>query len=228
MSQYLLPGTNVLKNKLGLQIQEYLNMEESRLSMGALLTSIERIRKLDATDLNSLSKIHFIMFNSIYDWAGEYRTSNISKGTKMFHPVQKFDVAINAISNELANASSFSEIMAIYNDVNHLHPFREGNGRSSRVWLNLLLEQKLDKHISWHLIPTKVYMEAMKEDDASVLEKTFAPYLVDVDRKKYPSNFLKQNIGSYVFEGEYFSYEQHKKFKELINSSRTRDNEIER
>lgn len=126
MSKYLILGTNILKNKLGLTEQEPLNAKESKLSLQALLANIERIRKLDLNDFKALRLIHFIMFNRIYEWAGEYRTSNISKGSKMFHPVQKFDVAINTINNDISNASSFTNLMTVYNDVNHLHPFREG------------------------------------------------------------------------------------------------------
>lgn len=218
MSEYLIVGTNVLKNKLGHVDQKSLNAGESEISMEALLTNISSIRNLSACNLESLNKIHYIMFNQIYEWAGEYRTENISKGSKLFHPVEKFAEAINAISTELSSSLNFSKIMNIYNDINHLHPFREGNGRSTRVWINLLLEQTLKMQINWSTITPKVYMNAMRADDAKKLEKAFEPHLIKVDSKNYASSFLTHNIASYAYEDEYFSDDQYNKMKKIIES----------
>lgn len=216
MNNYFYDGTEVLKNKLGVKVQRQLDAAESELSMKALLTNLHKIVRLDPQNLDTLFKIHLIMFNEVYAWAGEYRTVNMSKGDKSFHPFELFGQAEKSVRNQLKNPKTFLDIMEIYNDVNHMHPFREGNGRATRVWINLLTEKVLNKHIDWSQIAPAVYMDAMKSDDPDVLEKTFKPHLASVDNANYETSLFNQNIASYSYENVYFSDEQKRSLLQIV------------
>lgn len=120
---------------------------------------------LDAGAVKCLRQIHGYIFGGIYDFAGQLRTINISKGGFTFVPCQYFDVTLSAI--EKMPSTTFDEIADKYVEMNIAHPFLEGNGRSIRIWLDLMLKRALKKCVDWSKIDKYEYLNAMKASIAN-------------------------------------------------------------
>ena len=129
-----------LENKLGLTSSADLAREEERISKKKAVELFEKglLNQLEAGTFSSLQAIHKYLFEEIYDFAGELRTVNIAKGNFRFAPVMYLEAALANI--EKMPQSTFDEIIEKYVEMNIAHPFREGNGRSTRIWLDLLLK----------------------------------------------------------------------------------------
>ena len=127
-----------LENKLGLTSSADLAREEERISKKKALELFESgmLDKLDAGKFSALKAIHKYLFDEIYDFAGELRTANISKGNFRFAPLMYLEAALDNIDK--MPQSTFDEIVEKYVEMNIAHPFREGNGRSTRIWLDLI------------------------------------------------------------------------------------------
>ncbi|MBL0708890.1 MAG: Fic family protein, partial [Sulfurimonas sp.] len=152
----------VLENKLGITTQiELANMEEklSKLKAKYIFES-GLLSGLNSGTFESLAVIHRNLFEDIYDFAGKIRTVNISKGNFRFAPTTYLADAIKNI--EKMPQSNYEEIIEKYVEINIAHPFREGNGRSMRIWLDLILKKELKKVIDWSIVDKNDYLLAME------------------------------------------------------------------
>lgn len=142
----------VIENKLGLTSSADLAREEERISKKKAVELFENgiLDKLEAGKFSALKAIHKYLFDEIYDFAGKLRTVNIAKGNFRFVPVMYLEAALENIDK--MPQSTFDEIVEKYVEMNIAHPFREGNGRSTRIWLNLIFKIELHKVVDWSKI----------------------------------------------------------------------------
>lgn len=160
----------VLENKLGITNSADLAKEEEKLSKKRAVELFENglLSLTDAGSFSSLQKIHEYLFQDIYDFAGKIRTINIAKGSFRFAPVVYLQDALKHIEN--MPQSTFDEIIKKYVEMNVAHPFREGNGRSTRIWLDLILKKELNKVIDWRRVDKNDYLLAMERSPIKDLE----------------------------------------------------------
>ena len=123
---------------------------------------------LEVGSMKCLQQIHAYLFGGLYDFAGKIRTKNISKGGFTFAPCQYFDITLRTIEN--MPETTFDEIMDKYIEMNVAHPFMEGNGRSTRIWLDLMLKRSLKKCVDWSRINKNDYLNAMSISPANGTE----------------------------------------------------------
>lgn len=160
----------VLKNKLGITSQVELNREEERLSKQALVYLWEQNSLLDfkSGSIKGLKFIHKKTFEDVYYFAGEFRNVNIGKGNFMFCNVQYIETALAEVEN--MNQSNLKEIVEKYSELNVVHPFREGNGRTSRFWLDDILKTELGQVVNWNNIDKVDYFNAMIQSPTNTAE----------------------------------------------------------
>ena len=191
----------MLNNKLGITNQVELAKAEERISKANAkrLYDSGDINDLEIGTYKGLADIHNYLFADIYDFAGKTRTVNISNGNFRFAPVMYLEVSLNHIDS--MPQSAIEEIVAKYVEMNIAHPFREGNGRSTRIWLDLILKKELGKVVDWNLIDKDNYLSAMERSPVNDLE---IRYLVSNalttsidDREVY----MKGIDVSYYYEG---------------------------
>ena len=151
-----------LENKLGITSSANLAREEEWISKkkAAQLFDKGLLNQLAAGTFSSLQAIHKYLFEEICDFAGELRTVNITKGNFRFAPVMYLEAAIASI--EKMPQSTFDEIVEKYVEMSVAHPFREGNGRSTRIWLDLLLKAELHRVVDWSRVDKEDYLLAME------------------------------------------------------------------
>ena len=151
-----------LENKLGIASSADLAREEEWISKKKAIELFDKglLNQLLAGTFSSLQFIHKYLFDEIYDFAGELRTVNIAKGNFRFSPVMYLEAAIATI--EKMPQSTFDEIIEKYVEMNIAHPFREGNGRSTRIWLDLLLKAELQRVVDWSRVDKEDYLLAME------------------------------------------------------------------
>ena len=137
----------MLENKLGITNSAELAREEERLSKLRAVELYEKdiLKKFSAGTFKSLSAIHYQLFQDVYDFAGKIRTVNIAKGNFRFAPLMYLEESLKNI--EKMPQSTFDEIVEKYIEMNIAHPFREGNGRSTRIWLDCILKEEIKKCI---------------------------------------------------------------------------------
>lgn len=160
----------VLENKLGITNSSELAREEERLSKKRALELFEtqRFNAMNAGTFKALKEIHKYLFQDVYDFAGELRTVNIAKGNFRFAPVMYLQAALENI--EKMPQSTFDEIIEKYVEMNIAHPFREGNGRSTRIWLDLILKTELNLVVDWNKIDKEDYLLAMERSPIKDIE----------------------------------------------------------
>lgn len=160
----------VLENKLGITNSADLAKEEEKLSKKRAVELFEEelLSLADAGSFSSLQKIHEYLFQDIYNFAGKIRTVNIAKGSFRFAPVVYLQDALKHIEN--MPQSTFDEIIKKYVEMNVAHPFREGNGRSTRIWLDLILKKELSKVVDWRRVDKNDYLLAMERSPIKDLE----------------------------------------------------------
>ena len=170
ISLYYIRYVMVLENKLGIQDASILAREEERLSKKRALELFDNkiLDKLDAGTFKSLQEIHRYLFQDIYDFAGSIRTVNISKGNFRFAPLMYLDMSLKNIDN--MPQSNFDEIIEKYVEMNIAHPFREGNGRSMRIWLDCILKSSLSKVVDWSMVDKNDYLLAMERSPVKDIE----------------------------------------------------------
>lgn len=190
-----------LENKLNITDSAELARAEEKISKKKAVQLFEsgHLYTLKAGTLDSLFKIHKFLFEDIYDFAGEVRKVNMSKGNFRFVPVMYLDDALRNI--EKIPQSTFDEIVEKYVEMNVAHPFREGNGRSTRIWLDLILRQELNMVVDWRKIEKDDYLLAMerspiKDTEIKCLLKEALTDQVN-DREVY----MKGVDRSYYYEG---------------------------
>ena len=191
----------VITNKLGITDSPTLAREEERISKKSAARLFEQnlLNKMSSGTWTTLQNIHKVLFQDIYDFAGELRTVNISKGNFRFVPVMYLSEAVKTIESMPQN--SFDEIVEKYVEMNVAHPFREGNGRSMRLWLDHMLCVELQKTIDWSQIDMETYLSAMERSPVNDLEikAVLAEALTDdINNREL---FMKGLDYSYYFEG---------------------------
>lgn len=152
----------MLENKLGIINEVELAKEEERITkLKALeLFDTKKINEFEVGTFNGLSKIHEFLFNDIYYFAGELRKDNIAKGNFRFASFLYLEEILLKI-NEMPQ-TTFEEIIRKYVEMNIAHPFREGNGRSTRIWLDMILKKEINKVIDWSKVNKEDYLLAME------------------------------------------------------------------
>ena len=191
----------VITNKLGITDTPTQAREEERISKKSAARLFEQnlLNNMSSGTWTTLQDIHKILFQDIYDFAGELRTVNISKGNFRFVPVMYLSEAVKTIESMPQN--SFDEIVEKYVEMNVAHPFREGNGRSMRLWLDHMLCAELQKTIDWSQIDKETYLSAMERSPVNDLEikAVLAEALTDdINNREL---FMKGLDHSYYFEG---------------------------
>lgn len=191
----------VITNKLGIADSPTLAREEERISKKAATTLFEKnlLNDMPSGTWTTLQKIHTILFQDIYDFAGTLRTVNIAKGNFRFVPVMYLAEAVKTIED--MPQSTFDEIIEKYVEMNVAHPFREGNGRSMRLWLDHMLCTELQKTIDWSQVDKEQYLSAMERSPVNDLEikAILAKALTsDINNREL---FMKGLDHSYYFEG---------------------------
>lgn len=195
----------VLENKLGIKESAELARQEEKISKKKALELFEKgiLDNLEAGKFNSLSKIHKYLFEDIYTFAGEIRNVNIAKGSFRFAPVMYLKQALEHIDS--MPQSTYEEIIQKYVEMNIAHPFREGNGRSTRIWLDLILKKELNLVVDWNKVNKEDYLLAMERSPIKDVEirELLKPALTSEinDREVY----MKGIDASYNYEG-YFTY----------------------
>lgn len=191
----------VITNKLGITDSPTLAREEERISKKSAARLFEQnlLNNMSSGTWTTLQDIHKVLFQDIYYFAGELRTVNISKGNFRFVPVMYLSEAVKTIESMPQN--SFDEIVEKYVEMNVAHPFREGNGRSMRLWLDHMLCVELQKTIDWSQIDKETYLSAMERSPVNDLEikAVLAEALTDdINNREL---FMKGLDHSYYFEG---------------------------
>ena len=191
----------VLENKLGLTNSADLAKEEERISKIKAIELFETgyLDKLETGKFSSLSKIHKYLFDDIYPFAGEIRKENIAKGNFRFAPVMYLKASLDNI--DAMPQSTFNEIIEKYVEMNVAHPFREGNGRSTRIWLDLILKKELGKVIDWSKVDKEDYLLAMERSpikDVEIKELLKNALTDDINNREV---YMKGIDASYHYEG---------------------------
>ena len=146
-----------------------------------------------------LAAIHKYLFGEIYDFAGEVRCVNISKGNFRFAPVMYLQAAIDNI--EKMPQSTFDEIIEKYVEMNIAHPFREGNGRSTRIWLDLILKKELNRVVDWSAVDKEDYLLAMERSPIKDIEIKYILRQALTDQVDDREVYMKGIDHSYYYEG---------------------------
>ena len=159
-----------LENKLGITDSAELARAEERISKKKAIELYDKGLSdgLEAGEFSALAFIHKYLFDELYDFAGVVRDVNIAKGDFRFAPVMYLDAALEHVSN--MPQSTFDEIIEKYVEMNICHPFREGNGRSARIWLDLILKKELGKCIDWSMVDKEDYLLAMERSPIKDIE----------------------------------------------------------
>lgn len=191
----------VITNRLGITDSPTLAREEERISKKAATTLFEEnlLNDMPSGTWTTLQRIHTILFQDIYDFAGALRSVNIAKGNFRFVPVMYLAEAVRTIED--MPQSTFDEIVKKYVEMNVAHPFREGNGRSMRLWLDHMLCTELQKTIDWSQVDKEQYLSAMERSPVNDLEikAILAKALTsDINNREL---FMKGLDHSYYFEG---------------------------
>ncbi|MCQ2380493.1 MAG: Fic family protein [Victivallaceae bacterium] len=158
------------------------------------------LAKMEPGSIRCLRQIHAYLFGGLYDFAGQIRSKNISKGGFAFANALYFDTILPTI--ERMPETSFDEIVDKYIEMNVAHPFMEGNGRSTRIWLDLMLKRTLKRCIDWSKVDKNEYLEAMRESviDGASLKALLKPALTaDIDDREM---FMKGIDYSYYYESD--------------------------
>ena len=190
-----------LENKLGITESPELARIEEKLSKQRALELFETgaLDRLEAGTFAALASIHRALFSDIYDFAGEERTVNIAKGNFRFASVMYLDAALENI--ERMPQSTFDEIVEKYVEMNVAHPFREGNGRSMRLWLDGMLKKALGQVVDWSRVDKEDYLQAMERSPVKDLEIKALLKAALTDQVNDRAVYMKGIDASYHYEG---------------------------
>jgi cell filamentation protein len=191
----------MIDNKLNMTHQIELSKAEERISKqkAKQLFDSGDIAKVQVGTYKGLAYIHHYLFDDIDDFAGKLRTVHMSKGDFRFAPVMYLEPSLTHIDQ--MPQTTFDQIIEKYVEMNIAHPFREGNGRATRIWLDLILKQEITQVIDWNLVDKEEYLSAMRR---SVVKDVEIKYLLkqaltpDIDNRDL---FMKGIDVSYYYEG---------------------------
>ncbi len=191
----------VLENKLGITSAPELAEAEEKISKKNALELFEsgKLNELEAGKFSSLKAIHKALFDDIYYFAGEVRTVNISKGNFRFAPIMYLESALQNIDK--MPQSTFDEIIEKYVEMNIAHPFREGNGRSTRIWLDCILKKELGKVVDWSQVDKEDYLLAMERSPIKDIEIKYILKNALTDKIDDREVYMKGIDHSYYYEG---------------------------
>ena len=195
----------MLENKLGLTSSAELAREEERISKKKALELFEKgiLDFLPAGKFSTLQAIHRYLFEDIYDFAGKLRTINLAKGNFRFAPLVYLQAALQNIDK--MPQSTFDEIVEKYVEMNIAHPFREGNGRSTRIWLDHIFKTELKQVVDWSLIDKEDYLLAMERSPIRDIEIKYLLKKALTDQIDSHEVYMKGIDHSYYYEG-YITY----------------------
>lgn len=195
----------MLENKLGITSSAELAKEEERISKKKALELFESgtLDSLDAGKFTSLMRIHKALFEDIYDFAGKIRTVNIAKGNFRFAPLMYLEAALENIDK--MPQSTFDEIVEKYVEMNIAHPFREGNGRATRVWLDCIFKKEIGKVVDWSKVDKEDYLLAMERSPIKDIEIKHILKNALTDKVNDREIFMKGIDHSYYYE-DYTSF----------------------
>jgi hypothetical protein len=190
-----------IDNKLGITDSFKLANEEERISKKKAIDLFQTdfLNELKHGSLEALVKIHRHLFEDIYEFAGQLRTVNIAKGNFRFAPAIYLNEALKSI--EKMPQSTFDEIIEKYVEMNIAHPFREGNGRSARIWLDLILKSELKKVVDWSKVDKDDYLLAMERSPVKDIEIKTLLFSALTDKTDDREVFMKGLDYSYYYEG---------------------------
>ncbi len=191
----------MLENKLGITNSPELAEAEERISKKKAIELFENgiLDKLVAGKFESLKSIHKYLFEDIYSFAGEVRTVNISKGNFRFAPLMYLEAALANIDK--MPQSTFDEIVEKYVEMNIAHPFREGNGRSTRIWLDCILKKEIGKVVDWSQVDKEDYLLAMERSPIKDIEIKHILKNALTDDINSREVYMKGIDHSYYYEG---------------------------
>lgn len=190
-----------LENKFGLTSSADLAREEEFVSKKRAVELFENrvLDSLPAGKFSTLQAIHKYLFEDIYDFAGELRTVNIAKGNFRFAPLLYLQAALESIDK--MPQASFDEIIEKYVEMNIAHPFREGNGRSTRIWLDHILKNEIGKVIDWSKVDKEDYLLAMERSPIKDVEIKVLLKCALTDETDSREIYMKGIDHSYCYEG---------------------------
>lgn len=190
-----------LENKLGLTSSADLAREEERISKKKAVELFETglLDTLPAGKFVTLQAIHKYLFEDIYDFAGEIRTVNMAKGNFRFAPLMYLQAALENIDK--MPQSNFDEIVEKYVEMNIAHPFREGNGRSTRIWLDHILKNEIGKVVDWSKVDKEDYLLAMERSSIKDVEIKVLLKGALTDEINSREVYMKGIDHSYYYEG---------------------------
>ena len=190
-----------LENKLNITDSAELAREEERISKKKAVELYDKglLDGLEAGKFSSLAFIHKYLFEEIYDFAGVVRDVNIAKGGFRFAPVMYLDGALQHVSD--MPQSTFDEIIEKYVEMNICHPFREGNGRATRMWLDLILKKELGMVIDWSKVDKEDYLLAMERSPIKDIEIKHILKNALTDKTNDRELYMKGIDNSYHYEG---------------------------
>ena len=194
-----------LENKFGIKNSAELAREEERISKKKAVELFENgmLEKLEAGKFQTLCEIHKYLFDDIYDFAGKIRTVNISKGNFRFAPLMYLEAAIENVDKMPQN--TFDEIVEKYVEMNIVHPFREGNGRSMRIWLDMMLKKQIGQVVDWSKIEKEDYLMAMERSPIKDIEIKYILNAALTDQINDREIYMKGIDHSYYYVG-YVTY----------------------
>ncbi len=190
-----------LQNKLGITDSAELARIEEKISKKKAVELFEsdELKKYRAGTFEMLAFIHRYLFSEIYDFAGKMREVNLAKGNFRFAPVMYLKAAVENV--EKMPQSTFDEIVEKYVEMNIAHPFREGNGRSTRIWLDLILKKELNRVIDWSLVDKDDYLLAMERSPIRDIEIKHVLRQALTDKTDDRDIYMKGIDHSYYYEG---------------------------
>ena len=190
-----------LENKLGITDSVELSKAEEKISKKKAVELFDKniFDQLKPGSCEALFAIHRFLFEDIYDFAGKLRDVNISKGNFRFAPVMYLEVSLENI--EKMPQGSFDKIVEKYVEMNIAHPFREGNGRSTRIWLDLMLKKEIGKVIDWSMVDKEDYFMAMERSTVKDIEIKHILREALIDDINDREIYMKGIDHSYYYEG---------------------------
>ena len=190
-----------LENKLGLTSSAELAREEERISTKRAVELFENgvLDSLPAGRFSTLQEIHRHLFEDIYDFAGKLRTVNLAKGNFRFVPLMYLEAALSNIDK--MPQSNFDEIVEKYVEMNIAHPFREGNGRSTRIWLDHILKTEIGYVVDWSKVDKEDYLLAMERSPIKDVEIKVLLRAALTDEINSREIYMKGIDHSYYYEG---------------------------
>ena len=191
----------MLENKLGITNEIELAKEEERITKLKALELFDtgKINDFEVGTTKGLSDIHKYLFSDVYEFAGKIRDVNLAKGNFRFAPAMYLEDALNKIDNMPEN--DFDSIIKKYIEMNVAHPFREGNGRSTRIWLDMILKKEIGKVVDWNIVDKEEYLLAMERSPIKDTEINILLKNALTDRVNDREVYMKGIDTSYKYEG---------------------------